>query len=267
MSTTQASDRWDSGQAYERYVGRWSAPTAERFLDWLDAPLGAAWADVGCGTGALASVILARCSPLLVAGVDASAGFVEVARQRLADLRVRIDVGDATRLPWPEAAFDVAASGLVLNFVADPAAMVREMARVTRPGGLVALYVWDYAEGMQMIRAFWDAALAEHGGAAEFDEAHRFAVCRPDALHALVEHAGLADVQTTAIDTPTVFADFDDFWSPFLGGSGPAPSYLGGLPGERQEAIRERLRARLPARADGTIALSARAWAVRGRNP
>lgn len=265
MGPAQTVDGWDSGQAYERYVGRWSRPVAERFIEWLDVPLHATWADVGCGTGALASTILARCSPLLVVGVDAAPGFVEQARQRLADFRVRIDVGDAARLPWPDASFDAAVSGLVLNFVAEPAAMLNEMARVTRPGGVVALYVWDYADGMQMIRAFWDAAAAVHSGGAEFDEARRFPLCRPDALQALAAHCGLADVETRAIDVTTAFADFDDFWSPFLGGSGPAPSYLAGLPAATRDAIRERLRGQLRSRADGAIELTARAWAVCGR--
>jgi trans-aconitate methyltransferase len=265
MKPSNAPDAWDSSEAYERYVGRWSRRVAPKFLDWLQAPAQAAWADVGCGTGALTSTILTRCDPAAISGLDASAQFVDQAQHRIDDARVRFDVGDATRLPWSSHSFHFSVSGLVLNFVPDHEAMLREMARVTKPTGTVAVYVWDYAEGMQMMRGFWYAAAEVHPESVEFDEARRFPVCHPDALRALFEKVGLAKVDTKAIDVATLFADFDDYWGPFLGGSGPAPAYLATLTEPLRQAIRERLAARLRPGADGKIAMSARVWAIRGR--
>lgn len=259
-----ASDAWDSGRAYEQYVGRWSRKVAAGFLDGIKPAAQLAWADVGCGTGALASTILAACDPRDVHGIDASNDFVAQARQLVADRRARFEVGDATRLPWDSTTFDVAVSGLVLNFVPDHAAMVREMARVTRPGGTVALYVWDYAEGMQMLRLFWDAAAAVDPDAARLDEGVRFPVCRPEPLRSVFESARLTSIDVRAIEVPTVFEDFDDFWAPFLGKTGPAPAYLASLDGSARESIRQRLESKLAARRNGRIEMTARAWAVRG---
>jgi SAM-dependent methyltransferase len=261
------TETWAAGDAYERYVGRWSRLVARDFLEWLDLPPDLEWLDVGCGTGALAATIAERCAPAVVLGIDSSDGFLALARARLDDPRARFEVGDAGALPLPDAAVDVAVSGLVLNFVAEPVAMIREMRRVVRPGGTVAVYVWDYAGGMQLMRHFWDAAAALDPAARALDEGVRFPICRPGPLADLLAAAGLGAVTTTAIDVPTVFADFDDCWSPFLGGQGPAPGYCVRLPEAKRAALRERLRAVLPIEADGRIALSARAFAVRGEAP
>jgi SAM-dependent methyltransferase len=219
---------------------------------------------VGCGTGALSETILAECEPASIEGVDASEGFVAQARQRVRDPRVRFLTGDAIRLPWDPAMFDVTVSGLVLNFVASHEAMAREMARVTKPGGRVAAYVWDYAGGMQMVRHFWDAAIAVNPADAKLDQADRFPICQPGPLAALFARAGLRPVAARPIEIPTVFRDFDDYWSPFLGGQGPAPGYCASLSEPDLAALREELRAGLPAEPDGSIRLTARAWAVRG---
>jgi hypothetical protein len=139
------------------------------------------------------------------------------------------------------------------------------MLRVARPGGEVALYVWDYAGKMELMRYFWDAATALDPRAAEMDEGKRFPICQPEALQRLLRVVGLIDLETRAIDVPTVFWDFDDYWSPFLGGQGPAPGYCMSLPDDTRTSLRERLRGCLPAHPDGSIHLVARAWAVRGR--
>jgi SAM-dependent methyltransferase len=158
----------------------------------------------------------------------------------------------------------VAVSGLVLNFIPQPDRAVTEMTRVTRSGGVVAAYVWDYAGRMQLIRHFFDAAMALDPNAAELDEGRRFPICQPDALSRLFESAGLHNVEVRPIEVSTVFRDFDDYWSPFLGGQGPAPGYVMSLSDERRAALRERIRAGLPFARDGSIPLVARAWSVRG---
>ncbi|MBV9791483.1 MAG: class I SAM-dependent methyltransferase [Chloroflexi bacterium] len=260
----QPLEVWGAGAPYERYVGRWSRTIAREFLDWLAISAGAAWADVGCGTGALVEGILSQCAPASVVGIDRSEGFIQAAARQLIDPRVRFQVGDATSLPLDTDSYDVAVSGLVLNFVSDPAAMVREMIRVTRPGGAVAAYVWDYAGGMAMMRHFWDAAIAVSPEAAARDQAERFPLCQPQPLDALWEDLGLSAVSVRAIDIPTVFRDFEDYWTPFLGKQGAAPTYLASVDEETQERIRSLLESRLQPGPDGTIALTARAWAVQG---
>ena len=255
---------WDSGDTYEQYVGRWSRKVATEFLRWLALPRGLAWADVGCGTGALASTILTICEPSSVCGIDSSEAFVSQARQRIRDPRARFESGDATHLPWDSAVWDVTVSGLVLNFVRDHESMTREMARVTRRGGWVAAYVWDYAGGMQMMRHFWDAAIAVSPGDAKLDQAERFPLCRAGPLQALFERTELKSVTVRAIDIPTVFQNFDDYWNPFLGRTGAAPTYLASVGGEVRERIRLYLKSRLASTQDGPIELSARAWAVQG---
>jgi SAM-dependent methyltransferase len=265
--SAEQRETWASGDPYERYVGRWSRLVARDFIAWLDLPPRLRWLDVGCGTGALSASILATAGPAAVIGVDPSEGFLALARAQGQGADVRFERGDAQALALTDDAVDAAVSGLMLNFVPDPARAIREMRRVVRPGGTVALYVWDYARAMQLMRHFWDAAAALDPGAQALDEGVRFPLCRLEPLAALLEDAGLAAVATRAIDVPTVFADFDDYWSPFLGGQGPAPGYCMGLSEAQRSALRERLRARLPFAPDGSIALIARAFAVRGAVP
>jgi SAM-dependent methyltransferase len=261
------TDTWEAGHRYEPYVGRWSRLVARRFLQWLAPAAHLDWLDVGCGTGAVTDVILRDVEPRSVTGIDASAGFVEHAAATLRDPRARFEVADAESLPAATAQFDVAVGGLMLNFVREPSRAVGEMVRVVRPGGVVAAYVWDYAGRMDFMRHFWDAAVALDRDAAPLDEGHRFPICRPGPLVELFAGAGLRDTEARAIDIPTRFRDFDDYWSPFLGGQGPAPGYVTSLDEARQAALRARIRASLPVADDGSIALVARAWAVRGRVP
>src|ERR687898_93748 len=258
------TDAWDSGDAYEPYGGRWSRLVAREFLGWLAVPPGGCWLDVGCGTGALVETILTLTAPSEVVGIDPSPAYVAFARDRLNDPRVRFDVGDAQALQASSATFDAVVAGLVLNFIPEPGRAVSEMARVARPGGIVAAYVWDYAEGMQLMRYFWDAAGELDPRAKDLDEGRRFWLCKPEPLSRLFLSAGLEAVEVRAIEVPTYFRDFDDYWSPFLGGQGPAPGYAMSLTEQRRAELRERVRASLPSDAEGGIPLSARAWAVRG---
>jgi len=262
-----APEAWAAGGAYEAYIGRWSRPVAAEFLRRLGVSPGRRWLDVGCGTGALTAAVLAGSQPVAVIGIDPSPGFLAHAREATTGAPVAFEVGDATSLPLPDGAVDAAVSGLVLNFVPEPGRAAAEMARVTAPGGTVAAYLWDYAGGMAMLRHFWDAAVALDPAAAELDEGRRFPLCRPEPLRRLWAGAGLDDVAVQAIEVPTVFADFEDYWTPFLGGQGPAPGYVASLTGARRAALRGLLRDRLPAAGDGSIPLTARAWAVRGRRP
>lgn len=222
------------------------------------------WLDVGCGTGVLSSAILEVTAPQEVLAVDTSDTFIAFAQQTYQDIRLKFEVGDARKLPAETGNFDVAVSGLALNFIPVPLVALTEMIRTTRAGGVVAIYVWDYAEKMQMLRYFWDAVIAVDPTAKELDEGERFPLCQPTALEALFQEAGLRNVEVRAIDVPTIFRDFDDYWLPFLGGQGPAPGYAMSLSNEQRTALEERLRTVLPVRSNGAIALVARAWAVRG---
>lgn len=251
---------WESGEAYERYVGRWSRRVAPEFLRWVDAGPGKRWLDLGCGTGALSAAILDRCDPVEVVGVDRSEAQVRWAAAHVGDPRARFLVADVGQLP--AVAVDVVVSGLALNFFPDAGAALKAMAD-RAPGGTVAAYVWDYAGRMDLMRQFWDAAATVDPGAAR-DEAQRFPICHPDRLQDAWQDAGLVDVAVQAIDVPTVFRDFDDYWTPFLGGQGVAPAYVMSLDERRRAALRDRLRERLPVADDGSINLTARSWAVRG---
>lgn len=264
MHPERRSDEWADGAAYEAFMGPWSRAAAEQFLPWLGLPTGLRWLDVGCGTGALSESILRHTSPEEVRGIDQSAGYVAHARAHVSDERARFDVGEATALPVEPASFDAAVSGLVLNFVPDPVATLRGMARAVRPGGEVAVYVWDYAGGMEFLRRFWDAAVSLDPEARELDEGRRFPICHPDALGRAFEAADLENIEVSALDVPTVFESFDAYWSPFLGGQGPAPGYARGLSEAKRAELRDRLRSELGPGTSGHIHLSARAWAARG---
>ncbi len=264
MEQPQRKDTWASGAAYEPYVGRWSRLVAHEFLAWLAIPQGARWLDIGCGTGALSQTILDVASPREITGIDPSEGYIAFARQQVRDHRVSFRLADAQALPEASASYDAVVTGLVLNFVPQPSRAVAEMQRVSRVGGTVAAYVWDYAGQMQLMRYFWDAAVALDPAASNLDEGQRFPICQPEPLVKLFRTAGLREVEVRMIDIPTVFRDFDDFWSPFLGGQAPAPGYTMSRSEEQRSALRERIRATLPIAADGSIQLIARAWAVRG---
>jgi SAM-dependent methyltransferase len=262
--TSASGDKWETGAAYEAYMGRWSRPLARVFVEWLHPIPSAHWLEVGCGTGALTSTICDLCEPASIIACDPSEPFIEHARNNLADARASFVIAGAEALPSRDGGFDAIVSGLVLNFLPDPGQALASIRERLRPGGTVAAYVWDYAEGMEFLRYFWEEAAASDSRAAAFDESRRFPLCRRSALESLFRAAGLKQVETALLDIPTDFADYDDYWTPFLRGTGPAPSYVVSLDPTTRELLRERLRRRLHPGSDGRILLRARAWAVRG---
>ena len=255
---------WARGDSYEPYVGRWSRLVAREFIRWLAIPEKSRWLDVGCGTGALSQTILEMENPSTVNGIDRSEGYVESARSRINDPRAGFEVGNAQMLSFESESFDAVVSGLVLNFVPQPDQMITEMARVVRRDGVIALYVWDYAGKMQMMRHFWNAVAALDSGARDLDEGRRFPICNPASIQKLFQNAGLFQIEARPIDISTDFNDFDDYWTPFLGGQGPAPGYAMSLSEEQRARLRQRIYNSLPFALDGSIPLAARAWAVRG---
>jgi SAM-dependent methyltransferase len=263
-SVTVVSDRWAIGAAYEAYMGRWSRGLAKSFVDWLGVEARAHWLDVGCGTGALTSAICELGRPASVVACDPSGPFIETASSTLPDKRVSFELASGDHLPEREGGFDIVVSGLVLNFVPDPARALLAMRRRLGVRGLVAAYVWDYSGGVQFLHHFWQAAVELDPSAQELDEGRRFAGFGREALAGLFRAAGLDDVAVDVLSLPTVFAGFDDYWEPLLGRTGPAPSYVASLSAERRDRLREVLRERLAPDAEGRIALEARAWAVRG---
>lgn len=215
---------------YDDYMGRWSQPVARRFLEWLGVPAGSDLVDVGCGTGALAATTDEEAAPSRLSWIDPSPGFIRAASRRLGE-RAELTTGTAESLPFESDSFDAAVSGLAKSFFPEPEIAIREMRRVTTDGGAVAAYVWDYADGMEMIRRFWDAAVTLNPAIAHLDEATRFPLCHTEPLTALFRSAELMSVQTTTLDIPTVFSSFEEYWRPMLGDQGPAPSYVGALSG------------------------------------
>lgn len=252
--------------AYERFMGRWSALLAP---DFLDAVLGSSREgpgtviDVGCGTGNLSVEVLARWPQAKVVAIDPSRPFVAAARERLAFARARVEVGSGMQLPEARGSVDAALALLVLNFLPDPARGVREMRRVTRAGGVVGAAVWDYGGGMAMLRTFWDAAAAVHPDAKAVDEA----LARPaqaGGVEALFDAAGLTSVDGGLLEVPMHFASFDDYWSPFLAGVGPAGDFARELDEGGRSALRDELRRRL---GDGAVEMTSTARWVRGVVP
>lgn len=258
---------WSAEQGYEARVGRWSRRAAGAFLDWLALPTGGHWLDLGCGTGALTQAILERAAPRRVVGIDPSGASLAYAHGQVSDGRAGFVRAAAEQLPFPPDAFDAAVSGLALNFMSDEAGAVGEMRKVVRPGGPVAAYVWDFAGEMQLMRRFWDAARTIDPDAVRMDQGERFPICKPEPLVTLLRGAGLDGVETRAIDVPTVFVDFDDYWAPMGIGSGSIAGYCQSLSEAQRSALAEQLKRSLPFAPDGSISLIARAWAVRGLVP
>ncbi len=257
-------DSWESGIAYERFMGRWSTLIAQKFLNWLAIPPARSWLDVGCGTGSLTKLILETHQPKEIISIDSSSDFISHAQRSIANPSVHFKVGLAQSLEMDSNSVDAVVSGLVLNFVPQPKVAIVEMLRVTKPGGKIGIFLWDYADGMQMLRYFWDAAVELDNKANQFDEGIRFPLCQEGHLESLIREVGLKQVEATPIEVKTVFQNFDDYWQPFLGNVGPAPSYAMSLNQKVRQNLEDKLRKALPIDDNGSISLIARAWAVKG---
>jgi SAM-dependent methyltransferase len=252
---------------YERFMGRWSRLLAPALVGFAGVREGDAVLDIGSGTGALAFAVRDATDQARVTGVDPSPELVADAARRNTDPRVHFEVGDSQQLRFADATFDETLSMLVMNFIPDPERALKEMVRVTRPGGVVAAAVWDYTQDMQMLRVFWDEATAFDPASEPRDEAH-MPLCRSGQLATLWRQQGLENVEEVSLTVPLHFSSFDDYWAPFLLGQGPAGAYMVTLSTERQAALEQRLRKRLlGVDPDRAIDLRARAWAVKGTVP
>ena len=257
-------DMFAESAAYERFMGRWSRQLAPLFVGFVGIGASDAVLDVGSGTGELALSIASAMPAVRIVGIDPAAPYVKYAQSRVTGDRVGFQVGDAQKMTFADATFDRVLSLLVMNFIPDHGKALDEMIRVTRPGGVVGAVVWDYGGEMQMLRLFWDEAVARDPSIAKRDERH-MPLCRSGELAALWRAHGLREVVEQPLTFTMTFASFDDFWEPFLGGQGPAGAYAAKLPEADRADLAARLRKRLlGGRADGPITLQARAWAVRG---
>ncbi|MDT4896950.1 MAG: hypothetical protein QOH25_2027 [Acidobacteriota bacterium] len=253
--------RFDDGAAYERYMGKWSQLAGETFLDWLAPQSGLRWLDVGCGNGAFTEMLVERCAPASVQGIDPSEGQLAFARTRPASRVAQFCQGDAMALPFPDDTFDAAVMPLVILFVPNPARGVAEMARVVCPGGTVAAYIWDMEGSGFPYEALHDEmrALGVEVPTPPSPDASRI-----DAMRDLWTGAGLVRVETREITVRRTFNDFDDYWTTILGGPSVGP-HLAAMASRDLARLCARMRAHLPADAAGRITYSARANAVKGR--
>ncbi|MEP7306081.1 MAG: class I SAM-dependent methyltransferase [Acidobacteriota bacterium] len=255
---------FSEADAYERFMGRWSRRLAPLLVTFASVEARDSVLDMGSGTGALAGAIALAFPAARVTGIDPSPVYVQHAQARTPSDRVRFFVGDARLRQTSDSVFDKALSLLAMNFIPDPAQAVREMTRVTHPGGIVAAAVWDYDAGMEMLRVFWDEAVA--GDPALFAQDERnMPLCRRGELAELWRASGLQDVKEQPLTIELAFGSFDDYWLPFLAGQGPAGAHVASLSTAARSALESRLRGRLLGeRRDGPFALQARAWAVKG---
>lgn len=256
---------YTDGEAYERMMGRWSRLAGETFLDWLAAPNDLRWLDVGCGNGAFTEVLITRCAPSIVRGIDPSEAQISYARTRDAAKLAHFDTGDAQLLPLGDASFDAATMANVISFIPDQDKAVREMARVVRPGGWVGTYMWDIPGGGLPQEPFRTAAKALELSVPPPISGSD--VSQQDGLHTLWERAGLEDIETQRIDIQVTYTDFEDFWQPNMALPPPTVQYVTKLSPSDKERVRAWLQEFLPKDAQGRISYGAHANAVKGRVP
>ena len=260
---SEAPNLFADGKAYERLMGRWSRRAGEKFLDWVDAPKNLKWLDVGCGNGAFTEVLIARSSPASLIGVDSSEGQLDYARGRPGTKRAEFRVADAQALPFPDNSFDAATMALVIVFVPDPVKAALELARVVRPGGIAATYMWEFPDGFPLAPL---AAAMKDLGLTPPERPNVQASAR-DAMQAIWKEAGFTTIETQVIRIRVSFSTFDDFWDSNTVPVGPSGKALSKLTPSAREQLKMRLHERLPIAADESIAYEAFANAVKGIVP
>ena len=263
-TSNSAAALFSDGEAYETLMGRWSRPVGERFLDWLNIPKGLRWLDVGCGNGAFTETLIGRCAPAAVTGVDPSEAQLAYARSRAGAKMAQFRIGDAQALPFDNASFDAAVMALVITFVPDPGKAVAEMARVVRPGGWVATYMWDVpADGLPISPL---CTAMDYLGMPRATSSNA-ASSRRDAMQRFWERAGLQAVQTHVIRIPVAYSSFEDFWASNTVPVGPLGKALSEMPAGAKDALRDRLLQTVSIDLNGRIAYEAFANAVEGKVP
>ncbi len=255
---------FSDGKVYERMMGRWSKLAGRIFLDWLDPPQNLRWIEVGCGNGAFTDELIARCAPAAVSAIDPSEGQLAFARTRPGASLAQFQIGDAQALPFADRSFDAAVMALVITFVPDAAKAVSEMARVVRPGGLVATYMWDTMAGGVPLAPL-EVALKSLGKAPP--SRVNPAASRRETMQAFWQAAGLQTIETRQIRIPVLYSSFDDFCESNLVPIGPSGQLISAMPPNELQELKARLREQLPIGADGRIAYEAFANAIKGRVP
>jgi len=262
-----SADLWIDGVLYENYTGRLSRRIADKFIGWLEIKQArfTNGVDMGCGTGALSEALLTNsvCDSLI--SLDRSPAYMSFAKQRISSSVVEFVTGDVQNTSLPTGTYALVVSGLVLNFVDSPEKMLREMRRLGRSGGVLGLYIWDFADGMEPIRKFWDAAhKCEAPHVREFDAGIRFPICQRDNLLQSITDAGWREPEVVPIEIDARFASFDEYWAPFLSGQGTGPAFAVSLTDDMREKVRKTLMPLVTDSPDKPFTLRARAWAAKG---
>lgn len=256
---------WSSGENYDNYMGRWSSLVAYQFVPWVNAEKDLDWLDLGCGTGQLSEAIFEIAKPNKVVGIDQSAGFLQLAQEKLKAFKFRCEHGNATQLAQPNSTFDVAVSGLCINFLSNSEKGIQEMYRVVKPGGKVGIYVWDYSGKMEFVRLFWDAVQEVDKGSKRFDEGKNASICRPHELESIFLRIGLESIDVAEINIDMRFSSFDNYWLPFFYGQGMLGKYLLSQSQNNQIRLKHSLESRIHKKDDGSFNLKARAWCIMGK--
>ena len=255
---------WNNSNLYNQFMGLWSIKVAQLFLNLLNEKYRIqekSWIDVGCGTGALTFEIMKYAKPEMIVGVDPSKDFLP---KENTNKLLSFKIGSSDNLPIESGNFDFAVSALALNFMPNKDQCIKEMLRVLKNEGVLALYVWDYSEQMEFLRYFWDTAIELIPGAEEYDQGEKFPICRREALKELFEKHALQTIDLKDLTIQTEFKNFQDYWKPFLGGQGSAGRYMSTLEEKKKNLIKNTLFERLPIAKDGKILLKARAFAISG---
>jgi SAM-dependent methyltransferase len=251
---------FDDSAAYERFVGTWGRAAGSMFLDWVDPPKRAKWLDVGCGTGLFTELIVENCSPETILGIDPAESQIDFAKRKAVARRAQFRTGDAQALPFEDAAFDVVASALVINFVPDKFRALCEMKRVARPGGMVGGYIWDFQAELSPSGPF---RLGLHDVVGDLPALPGTEDSSPARLLSLFEQAGFAQIATTSFDVTVEFPDFDTFWTAQTPSYAPTTKIIAGLEERQRSQVKDVVRSRVQPKASGGIRYTARANAIR----